>query len=301
MSSSKVDILQINESKLDSTVHDDEVHIPGFEIVRKDRKVNGRNGGGVCIYLRTNLNYRIRNDLNNDHLECLFVEISKPRSTPFLVGTWYRPPSSPPNFFSEFEKVIAKIDAENKELYLLGDINWNLLPEANTYDSSHLTNIFDIFGLSQLITEPTRVTPVSKTLIDLCITNSLEKVTNSGVIHLGISDHSLVFLTRKTHYHRSGPRVIETRQFKHFNRGKFLSDLNQLPWANVDLYSDPNDMWREWKEMFLGCVDKHAPLKLKRIRKKRSPWITRELLCKIRKRDFLKKKAISSNNSATRD
>ena len=301
MSSSKVDILQINESKLDSTVHDDEVYIPGFEIVRKDRKVNGRNGGGVCIYLRTNLNYRIRNDLNNDHLECLFVEISKPRSTPFLVGTWYRPPNSPPNLFSEFEKVIAKIDAENKELYLLGDINCNLLPEANTYDSSHLTNIFDIFGLSQLITEPTRVTPVSKTLIDLCITNSLEKVTNSGVIHLGISDHSLVFLTRKTHYHRNGPRVIETRQFKHFNRGKFLSDLNQLPWANVDLYSNPNDMWREWKEMFLGCVDKHAPLKLKRIRKKRSPWITRELLCKIRKRDFLKKKAISSNNSATWD
>ena len=36
MSSSKVDILQINESKLDSTVHDDEVYIPGFEIVRKD-------------------------------------------------------------------------------------------------------------------------------------------------------------------------------------------------------------------------------------------------------------------------
>ena len=102
MSSSKVDILHINESKLDSTVRDNEVYIPGFEIVRKDRKINGRNGGGVCIYVRTNLNYRIRNDLDNDLLECLFVEISNPRSTPFLVGTWYRPPSSPPNLFSQF-------------------------------------------------------------------------------------------------------------------------------------------------------------------------------------------------------
>ena len=72
-------------------------------------------------------------------------------------------------------------------------------------------------------------------------------------------------------------------------RGKFLSDLNQLPWANVDLYSDPNKMWRVWKEMFLGCVNKHALLKSKRIRKKRSPLITRELLSKIQKRDFLKK------------
>ena len=155
-------------------------------------------------------------------MECLFVEISNPRSTPFLVGTWYRPPSSPPNLFSEFENVIAKIDAENKELYLLGDINCNLLPEAIAVNSSHLINIFDIYGLSQLITEPTRVTPDSKkTLIDLCITNSPEKVTNSGVIHLGISDHSLVFLSRKTQYCRTGPRVIETRQFEHFNRGNF--------------------------------------------------------------------------------
>ena len=53
--------------------------------------------------------------------------------------------------------------------------------------------------------------------------------------------------------------------------------------------------------MFLGCVDEHAPLKLKRIREQRSPWITRELLCKIRKRDHLKKKVISSNTSATWD
>ena len=60
-------------------------------------------------------------------------------------------------------------------------------------------------------------------------------------------------------------------------------------------------MWRDWKEMFLGCVNDHAPLKLKRITKKRSLWIIRELLCKIRKLDFLKKKVISSNNSASWD
>jgi len=116
---------------------------------------------------------------------------------------------------------------------------------------------------------------------------SYEKVTNSDVIHLAISDQSLVFLTRKTQYYRNGPRMIETRQFKHYmyNRGKFLSDLNQLPWAN---------MWCEWREMFLGCVDKHAPVKLKRICKKQCPWITRELLCKIRKWKLLKKIILSN-------
>ena len=296
MYDSKIDILLINETKLDSTIHDSDVYIPGFEIVRKDRRVNGRKGGGVCIYLRTNLNYRIRHDLNNDDLKCLIVEISKPRSSAFLVGTWYRPPNSPPERFNEFEILIDKIDAENKELFILGDVNCNLLPEAFAYNSSYLTSIFDIYGLSQLITEPTRVTPTSKTLIDLCITNSPEKVTNSGVIHLGISDHSLVFMTRKVHYNRNCPRTIEMRQFKHFQKSNFLSDLEQMPWSNVDLYSDPNDMWQEWKQMFVHCMDKHAPRKLKRISKKRAPWITRGLLHKMHKRDLIKKKAISSND-----
>ena len=42
-----------------------------------------------------------------------------------------------------------------------------------------------------------------------------------------------------------------------------LSDLEQMPWSNVDLCSDPNDMWHEWKQMFVSCMDKHAPRKLK--------------------------------------
>ena len=296
MYDSKIDILLINETKLDSTVHDSDVYIPGLEIVRKDRRVNGWKGGGVCIYLRTNLNYRIRDDLNNDDLEYLIVTIRKPRSSAFLVGTWYRPPNSPPERFNEFEIVIDKIDAENKELFILGDVNCNFLLKDFAYNSSYLTNIFDIYGLSQLITEPTHVTPTSKTLIDLCITNSPEKVTNSGVIHFGISDHSLVFMTRKVHYNCNCSRTIEMRQFKHFQKSNFLSDLEQMPWSNVDLCSYPNDMWQEWKQMFVSCMDKHAPRKLKRISKKRAPWITRGLLHKMHRRDLIKKKAISSNN-----
>ena len=94
--------------------------------------------------------------------------------------------------------------------------------EETTYSTSPLTNIFDIYGLRQLITEPTRVTPTSQTLIDLCITNACDKVINSGVLPLGISDHYLVYMTRKAHYDRTGPRTIETRQFKIFQKGKLF-------------------------------------------------------------------------------
>jgi hypothetical protein len=44
-----IDVLAINETRLDSTINDNEVHISGYEIVRRDRSVNGRFGGGVVI------------------------------------------------------------------------------------------------------------------------------------------------------------------------------------------------------------------------------------------------------------
>ena len=56
MYDSKIDILLINETKLDSTIHDSDVYIPGFEIVRKDRRVNGRKGVefvSICVQILT--------------------------------------------------------------------------------------------------------------------------------------------------------------------------------------------------------------------------------------------------------
>jgi len=78
---------------------------------------------------------------------------------------------------------------------------------------------------------------VSKSLIDLCITNSPEKISNFGVVHLGIIGHSLVFMTRKANYDHNGSRMIEMREFKDFPKDMFLNDFEQMPWKNVSLHS----------------------------------------------------------------
>ena len=146
----------------------------------KDGESNGKNGGGVCIYIRSNINFQLRADLSPNNLEFLTVEITKPRSKPFLVSTWYRPPQSSPDLFSTFERIFDNIDAENLELYLMGVLNCNLLSEVVNNNSCHLLSIIDIYGLTQLITESTRVTQYSSTLIDLWLTNSPDKISKSG-------------------------------------------------------------------------------------------------------------------------
>lgn len=74
------------------------------------------------------------------------------------MSTWYKPPDSPVSLFNEFEELVCKIDAGNWEFFLLGDINVDLLPDTTVSNAVKLKHILDIYGLDQLITEPTRIT-----------------------------------------------------------------------------------------------------------------------------------------------
>ena len=56
-SNQRVDILAINETKLDVSICDNEVTVDGYNIIRRDRLTNGRSGGGFCFYIRSKINY----------------------------------------------------------------------------------------------------------------------------------------------------------------------------------------------------------------------------------------------------
>lgn len=140
MSQSKgIDILAINEMKLDSTI--------------TVKAVKTMVGMVVVSPFTFEVILIFKSVLTSDRVILNVLLLRKP----FLVSTWYRPPKSSPDLFTIFERVIDKIDAENLELYLLGDLNCDLLPDSVNANSSHLLNVMDIYGLTQLITEPTRV------------------------------------------------------------------------------------------------------------------------------------------------
>ena len=123
----------------------------------------------------------------------------------------------------------------------------------------------DIYGLTQLITEPTRVTQYSRTLIDLCLTNSPDKISNSGVVNIGISDHCAIFLTRKiSHFRSFVHKTAEVPQLNNFNEDEFLRDFCINEWNRDSMLNNPNVMWNFWKHLLMSVIDKHAPLKKKK-------------------------------------
>ena len=52
LAASTIDILAINETRLDSSIHDNEVHIPGYEIVRRNRSFKVAPYGYSLFVLR---------------------------------------------------------------------------------------------------------------------------------------------------------------------------------------------------------------------------------------------------------
>ena len=195
-------ILGITESELDSFVTDAEVNINGYSIIRNDR--NGI-GWGVACYIRNNLCFNVMNIFPNS-IEHLFFEILMPKVKPIAMRIFYRPPNEN-DFFNLFWNGFQQTDSKTNEIYLLEDFDINLiqngkfiLKENQSYklksSSSALVNKYkefcQTFSLTEIIKEPTRITCSTSTPLEHILTNSSEKVSQKGVIDVGISDHQLI-------------------------------------------------------------------------------------------------------------
>ena len=284
--SAPFDIFAINESKMDELIPDNEISIPGYNLIRKDRN---RAGGGVVLYIRDNISFSDREDLVPSSLEMVCAGINRPHSKPFLVCTWYKPPNSD---MDECEIFFQRCDAESRELILVGDLNCDVSKFSLDPHTRQLIFLCSLYQIDQLIDKPSRVTDTSATIIDLVLTNVKENIHASGVIHLGISDHSLIYAVRKFMLPKTNLSVREIRDYKHFNAELFVEDLSRMPWKVIQQVNNPNTCWNVWKSFFTETLNRHAPIRHKRTRRTSVPWITPRIKDLVRNRDYHKKRAI---------
>ena len=141
------------------------------------------------------------------------------------MTTLYRLPNSDVDKFNCFETLLGKLHVEQVEYYVMGDLNCNLGSPTLDHNSTLLYTITNLFSLHQLIDEPTRITESSSTLLDVIFTNMPDRIVCSGVSHIGISDHSLVYAFRKLSTgvsdSRRGHTSVTYRNYKNINSSSF--------------------------------------------------------------------------------
>ena len=205
---SDVEIACITETWLRDHIDDNVVNVSGFRLVRLDR-INSQHGG-VCLYVRNNIQCNIVQDLLDSNFEIVWVHIRPtrlPRGIPcIIIGTLYHPPSANnQEILDHLLKCLSTIESRfpNSGVILLGDFN-NL----------NVSRIKRNFRLKQIVNFPTR----GRNTLDLILTNLKEYYASPIKLSpFGLSDHVTVKvlpLSRTTTSKCKSKTSIKTRDIR---------------------------------------------------------------------------------------
>ena len=163
----------------------DQVNIPQHNFVSNHH--SSKIGGGVGLYLQSNLKYKVLGKCNFS--DPLFVEIEVANKKNIFVGTIYRPPNQ--NivlFLDKLNEIPGLISKQNKSCHLMGDFNLNVSHCSTHSPTREFIDSLFSYGFYLLISKPTRITSHSATLIDNIFTNEPSKC----IVLNDLSGHMLV-------------------------------------------------------------------------------------------------------------
>jgi endonuclease/exonuclease/phosphatase family metal-dependent hydrolase len=287
-----IDLLAITETWLKPENLDSEI-LPGndFNIHRRDR--TDRTGGGVLLAVRENILSMRRQDLESS-AEMLVCELRPESKKKIAVIVFYRPPDSDLKYIKEFKKSLQLIQRRNKfdQIIVCGDFNlpnidWTTgVATNNNTIYQHFTKTVKDHYLWQLVDFPTR----GENTLDLILTNIPNKIQNvTGFDDVLTTDHKLISFEINLKI-QSKPRAE-----------RFVYDFAKSDWSNLkvllantrwDLCFVPGNIdetLSNWCDMFLSVVDKHIPKYcIKSVHD--HPWINKELLRQIKKKNIQRRK-----------
>ena len=121
-------------------------------------------------------------------------------------------------------------------------------------------------------------------------------VKSSGVLDLTISDHYLVYVVLNIKAPKRTPNYINTRSFKKYRAEQFSNDIAHIPWDTVDLMASVDGKLDAFNDLFLTCLDNHAPIRTVKLKRLQNPCITSEIKKLIKTRNRLHRRAQKSGS-----
>jgi exonuclease III len=168
-------------------------NIPGYKFIYQNRQTLTK--GGVAMYIRDNINFKLRKDLcifHEGEFETLFIEtVSKESSA--IIGEIYRiPNTNVQQSLERYESILNKLVNNDKQVIIGTDQNFDYLKIDSDQTTSDLLDAHLAANVIPTITKPTRVTHSSATLIDNLYVRHTN-IIHTGIICCNISDHFPIF------------------------------------------------------------------------------------------------------------
>nr|CAH7725924.1 unnamed protein product [Callosobruchus chinensis] len=147
--------------------------IEGYTVFRKDRYI-GR-GGGVLFYISNRFKCEVIDVC--DDIEQLFIKVVL-RKCVFVIGVVYKPPLvNYKHFIDSLETSLTIAATYSENTICVGDVNVNFL-DNNCLPTIYFNSMLNSLEMSQMITEPTRITLQSESLGAFSRLNVAEQLPN---------------------------------------------------------------------------------------------------------------------------
>ena len=119
-------------------------HLPNFDFIPSTKR-NWQKGGGILIYLKNDIKFKIIEDLSvsDGDNECVTVEIENKNSKNLLITCYYRPPSGAVKGLNSYlENIFKKANTKNKLCFAVSDFNLNYLDYNENFEIRTFYNEF---------------------------------------------------------------------------------------------------------------------------------------------------------------
>ena len=158
------------------------------------------------------------------------------------------------------------------ELVFLGDMN------SCPTKSFVISEFCDVYGLHNLIDQPTCFKSKTPSLIDVILVTNRRKY--SGVLncncHINDVHNSIGAATRRFAPLRK-PCHVFYRSYKHFNDVDFCNSISTAPFHVSEIFDDVEDMAWYTSKLLNDVIDEHAPMKRKLIKQESVPYMNGRL------------------------
>lgn len=283
-----VHAILVSETFLKPALPSTQYSLPGYKLVRSDR--TGKGGGGVAIYLRGDISFKIVDKSPSDYskfAEHLFIEITF-YNTKVLLGVYYNP-SCTFDYFSSFESKLEQFTPLYDHTIILGDFNTCLIRDDGR--SRKLRSLVSSVNMHILQLNATHHAPhCNPSLLDLIIVSDPSKVATHGQLSASFSYHDLLFLSYKIRPPKRKSKFLFLRSFKNIDMDRLMEDAGRIDWSPVYDCNDVDSMVSLFNKLVLELYDKHAPLKKVKVKHLPAPWLSDGIKQQMSKRDKAKRR-----------
>ena len=210
-----IDILVISESKIDDSFPMAQFSVQNYTLHRKDRN---SKGGGLMIYIRSDIPHRRRTDIENkgvcnEGTEMMVCELQLYKDEKWFLCACYKPPRvKEKKFIDALENVCNSLLRESHHWLVVGDVNIDMNQE------NLLTSFCNTHDLENLVKGPTCFKGENPTCIDVILSNEPNRFKSTINVNCSLSDfHNIVCTATKLQCPPEYDRKLFYRSYRKFN------------------------------------------------------------------------------------